>query len=65
MWEGKKEAMNMLKATVSMEQIMLAITYLKGLLRDAKRRGDGELVKYVGEIIGVYEARLQSQNNNN
>ena len=56
---------NMLKATASMEQIMLAITYLKGLLRDAKRRGDRELVKYVGEIIGVYEARLQSQNNNN
>ena len=63
MW--RKEAMNMLKATASMEQIMLAITYLKGLLRDAKRRGDRELVKYVGEIIGVYEARLQSQNNNN
>jgi len=57
--------MNMLKATASMEQIILAITYLKGLLRDAKRRGDEELVKYVGEIIGVYEARLQSQNNNN
>jgi len=58
--------MNMLKATVSMEQqILLAITYLKGLLRDAKRRGDKELVRYVGEIIGVYEARLQSQNNNN
>ena len=55
----------MLKATVSIEQIMLAITYLKGLLRDAKRRGDKELVKYVGEIISVYEARLQSQNNNN
>ena len=65
MWGRKKEAMNMLKATASMEQIMLAITYLKGLLRDAKRRGDRELVKYVGEIIGVYEARLQSQNNNN
>ena len=64
MWR-KKEAMNMLKATVSIEQIMLAITYLKGLLRDAKRRGDKELVKYVGEIISVYEARLQSQNNNN
>ena len=58
--------MNMLKATVSMEQqILLAIAYLKGLLRDAKRRGDKELVRYVGEIIGVYEARLQSQNNNN
>jgi len=55
----------MLKATASMEQIMLAITYLKGLLRDAKRRGDRELVKYVGEVIRVYEARLQSQNNNN
>jgi len=55
----------MLKATASMEQIMLTITYLKGLLRDAKRRGDRELVKYVGEIIGVYEARLQPQNNNN
>jgi len=56
----------MLKATVSMEQqILLAIAYLKGLLRDAKRRGDEELVKYVGEIIGVYEARLQPQNNNN
>ena len=63
MW--RKEAMNMLKATASMEQIMLAITYLKGLLRDAKRRGDRELVKYVGEIIGVYEARLQPKNNNN
>ena len=57
--------MNMLKAMVSMEQIMLTIAYLKGLLRDAKRRGDEELVRYVGEIIGVYEARLQSQNNNN
>ena len=57
--------MNMLKAMVSMEQIMLTIAYLKGLLRDAKRRGDEELVKYVGEIIGVYEARLQPQNNNN
>jgi len=57
--------MNMLKATASMEQIMLTIVYLKGLLRDAKRRGDRELVKYVGEIIGVYEARLQPQNNNN
>ena len=57
--------MNMLKATASIEQIMLAITYLKGLLRDAKRRGDRELVKYVGEIIGVYEARLQPKNNNN
>jgi len=57
--------MNMLKATASMEQIILAITYLKGLLRDAKRRGDRELVKYVGEIIGVYEARLQPKNNNN
>jgi len=58
--------MNMLKATVSMEQqIMLAIAYLKGLLRDAKRRGDEEVARYIGEIIGVYEARLQSQNNNN
>ena len=47
------------------EQVKFVIAYLKGLLRDAKRRGDGELVKYVGEIIGVYEARLQSQNNNN
>jgi len=56
----------MLKATVSMEQqIMLAIAYLKGLLRDAKRRGDEEVARYIGEIIGVYEARLQSQNNNN
>ena len=63
MW--REGAMNMLKATVSMEQIMLAITYLKGLLRDAKRRGDRELVRYVGEIIGIYEARLQSQNSNN
>ena len=61
----KNGVMNMLKATASMEQIMLAITYLKGLLRDAKRRGDRELVKYVGEVIRVYEARLQSQNNNN
>ena len=61
----KMAVMNMLKATASIEQIMLAITYLKGLLRDAKRRGDRELVKYVGEIIGVYEARLQPQNSNN
>ena len=57
--------MNMLKATASMEQIMLTIAYLKGLLRDAKRRGDRELVEYVGEIIGVYEERLQPKNNNN
>ena len=47
------------------EQVKFVIAYLKGLLRDAKRRGDEELVKYVGEIIGVYEARLQSQNSNN
>ena len=47
------------------EQIKFVIAYLKGLLRDAKRRGDKELVKYVGEIISVYEARLQSQNSNN
>jgi len=47
------------------EQIMFTIAYLKSLLRDAKRRGDEELVRYVGEVIGVYEARLQSQNNNN
>jgi len=47
------------------EQVRFIIAYLKGLLRDAKRRGDKELVRYVGEIIGVYEARLQSQNNNN
>jgi len=47
------------------EQVKFIIAYLKGLLRDAKRRGDKELVRYVGEIIGVYEARLQSQNNNN
>ena len=64
MWR-KKEAMNMLKATVSIEQIMLAITYLKGLLREAKRRGDEEVARYIGEIISVYEARLQSQNSNN
>jgi len=58
--------MNMLKATASMEQqILLAIAYLKGLLRDARRRGDKEVVRYIGEIIGVYEARLQPQNNNN
>ena len=56
----------MLKATASMEQqILLAIAYLKGLLRDARRRGDKEVVRYIGEIIGVYEARLQPQNNNN
>jgi len=61
----KNGVINMLKATASMEQIMLAITYLKGLLRDAKRRGDRELVEYVGEIIGIYEARLQPKNNNN
>ena len=66
MWRRKKEeAMNMLKATASIEQIMLAITYLKGLLRDAKRRGDEEVARYIGEIISVYEARLQSQNSNN
>ena len=47
------------------EQVKFVIAYLKGLLRDARRKGDKELVKYVGEIIGVYEARLQSQNNNN
>ena len=47
------------------EQVKFVIAYLKGLLRDAKRRGDKELVRCVGEIIGVYEARLQSQNNNN
>ena len=47
------------------KQVKFVIAYLKGLLRDAKRRGDKELVRYVGEIIGVYEARLQSQNNNN
>jgi len=47
------------------EQVKFIIAYLKGLLRDARRKGDKELVKYVGEIIGVYEARLQSQNNNN
>ena len=56
----------MLEATVSLEQrISLAITYLKGLLNDAKRRGDKELVEYVGEIIRVYEVRLQPKNNNN
>ena len=47
------------------EQVKFIIAYLKGLLRDARRKGDKELVKYVGEIIGIYEARLQSQNNNN
>jgi len=47
------------------EQIMFTIAYLKSLLRDAKRRGDKELVEHVGEIIRVYEARLQSQNSNN
>jgi len=47
------------------EQIKFVIAYLKGLLRDAKRRGDEELVKHVGEIIRVYDVRLQSQNNNN
>ena len=47
------------------EQVKFVIAYLKGLLRDAKRRGDKELVRYVGEIIRVYEARLQPQNNNN
>ena len=65
MWRGKKEVMNMLKATASIEQIMLAITYLEGLLRDAKRRGDEELVKYVGGVIRIYKERLQSQNSNN
>ena len=47
------------------EQIKFVIAYLKGLLRDARRKGDKELVRYVGEIIRVYETRLQSQNNNN
>ena len=47
------------------EQVKFIIAYLKGLLRDARRKGDKELVKYVGEIIGIYEARLQSQNSNN
>jgi len=47
------------------EKILLAITYLEGLLRDAKRRGDEELVKYVGGIIKIYKERLQSQNSNN
>jgi len=61
----KMAVMNMLKATASIEQIMLAITYLKGLLREAKRRGDEEVARYIGEIISVYEARLQSQNSNN
>jgi len=47
------------------EKILLAIMYLESLLRDAKRRGDEELVKYVGDIIRVYKERLQSQNSNN
>jgi len=47
------------------EKVLLAITYLEGLLRDAKRRGDEELVKYVGGIIKIYKERLQSQNSNN
>ena len=47
------------------EQIMLAIAYLEGLLRDAKRRGDEELVRYVGDIIRIYKERLQSQSSNN
>jgi len=47
------------------EQIKFVIAYLKGLLRDARRKGDKELIEYVGEIIKVYEGRLQSQNNNN
>ena len=47
------------------EQVKFVIAYLKGLLRDAKRREDEELVEHVGEIIRVYEARLQSQNSNN
>ena len=47
------------------EQVKFVIAYLKGLLRDARRRGDKELVRYVGEIIGIYEARLQPKNNNN
>lgn len=47
------------------EQVKFVIAYLKGLLRDAKRRGDEEVARYIGEIIGIYEARLQSQNNNN
>ncbi|UYL64931.1 MAG: hypothetical protein EJNHJLOP_00042 [Methanophagales virus PBV082] len=47
------------------KKILLAISYLKGLLNDAKRKGDEELVKFVGEIVRVYEERLQSKNNNN
>jgi len=47
------------------EQVKFVIAYLKGLLRDAKRRGDEEEAMYIEEVIGVYEARLQSQNNNN
>ena len=47
------------------EQIKFVIAYLKGLLRDARRRGDKEGAMYIEEVIGVYEARLQSQNNNN
>jgi len=47
------------------EQVKFIIAYLKGLLRDARRKGDKELVRYVGEIIRIYEARLQSQNDNN
>ena len=47
------------------EKILLVITYLEGLLRDAKRRGDEELVKYVGGVIRIYKERLQSQNSNN
>ena len=47
------------------EKILLAITYLESLLRDAKRRGDEELVKYVGGVIRIYKERLQSQNSNN
>ena len=47
------------------EKILLAIMYLESLLRDAKRRGDKELMKYVGGIIRIYKERLQSQNSNN
>ena len=48
---------------MSDDVILLAIAYLKGLLRDAKRRGDVELVEYVEEVIRAYEGRIKGAEN--
>ena len=45
------------------KKILLAISYLKGLLNDAKRRGDEELVKYIEEVVKVYEGRIKGAEN--